>query len=294
MSQSVSPAKPFDEGNNTSTASYAISDSLGQDLALSKGSRRGKKQDQANNYRPEPANRRGKRVCTPDSSSEGLNDRSNVEDPNPDHGGQDPKGSDRPRSRKCPRLDRASSSRLDSLQKESSGLSTDSQTHTSQPQSATCPATVDLADDKTRAVKLKIAELKLLETTNEAGNGCSAPSGSGSPKLLSKEIVDGTSLSVRVSNQPDIAPAFVNLGLCCDIEALFIVLLSECEIQTSATAKITKISATFPWNGKQLRLRKGRLEDWKLFCNALRHRWQNPADLNDGTCEVELLVHVDG
>lgn len=112
--------------------------------------------------------------------------------------------------------------------------------------------------------------------------------------LLSKTIMDGTTLSVRVSNQPDVAPAFVNLGLCHDFQVLFPVLVSECEVQAPSTMKITKISVTFPWNREQLRLRKGRPEDWRVFCSAIRRRWQNPEDFEGGVCKVEMIVHVDG
>lgn len=116
----------------------------------------------------------------------------------------------------------------------------------------------------------------------------------GSKRLLSEEILGGTSLLVRVNNQPDVAPAFINLGLCCNFEALFPVLISECEVQASTTMKITKISVTFPWSREQLRLRKGRDEDWAVFCSALRRRWEDKEDLGVGGCKVEMLVHVDG
>lgn len=111
--------------------------------------------------------------------------------------------------------------------------------------------------------------------------------------VLPTNILTNTNLLVRVSNQPNIAPACVNLRLCRDIEALFPVLIAECDVQASSAMKVTKISVTFPWNREELRLRRGRREDWVMFCQALRQRWDKSEVVDGGTCKVEMVVHVD-
>ncbi|KAI9878019.1 MAG: hypothetical protein M1830_002139 [Pleopsidium flavum] len=150
---------------------------------------------------------------------------------------------------------------------------------------------IDLTIPDVKPVKREELILRPSEVPSRLETATTKPE---TPALLSRAIINGTSLSVRVSNQPCVAPAFVSLNLCLDFQALFPILVAECDVQTSSTMKITKISVTFPWNGEQLRLRRGREEDWRLFCSTLRRRWQNPEDFEGGVCKVEMLIHVDG
>ena len=110
---------------------------------------------------------------------------------------------------------------------------------------------------------------------------------------LDATVLSNTTLLVRVSNQPNVAPVFVNLRLCRDIETLFPLLIAECDVQAPSAMKVTKISVTFPWNREELRLRRGRREDWVVFRGMLRQRWQHSEVADEGTCKVEMLVHVD-
>ncbi|MCJ1361251.1 hypothetical protein MMC16_000349 [Acarospora aff. strigata] len=153
---------------------------------------------------------------------------------------------------------------------------------------------VDLTDPSPERIKRQLSDSSIDELTPQAAGVYLTAVRFESRALISKEIIDGTNLYVRVSNQPDVAPAVINLRLCGDIQALFPVLVSECDIQATSTTKITKISVTFPWNGERLRLRKGRPEDWALFCTALRRRWQEHEVSDGAICKVEMLVHVDG
>jgi len=143
---------------------------------------------------------------------------------------------------------------------------------------------IDPTSSEGKQVKSELSDTDCYEiTTANYSNPASLPS----------KILNNTNLLVRVSNQPNIAPAFVKLRLCRDIEAMFPVLIAECDVQASSVTKVSKISVTFPWSREELRLRRGRREDWIVFGEALRQRWQNSEVVNEGTCRVEMLVHVD-
>lgn len=158
------------------------------------------------------------------------------------------------------------------------------ETPTTLPRRISQPNIVDLTSSEGRKVKPEPSDVEWFDMT---------AAGSNNPTFLPAKILDNTNLLVRVSNQPDVAPAFVNLRLCRDLDILFPVLMAECDVQALSVMKITKVSVRFPWNCEELRLRKGRSEDWVVFCQALRQRWQKSEVLDAGTCRVEMLVHVD-
>lgn len=143
---------------------------------------------------------------------------------------------------------------------------------------------IDLNSSEGKQVKSELSDADYHEITAASYSN---------PASLPSKILKNTNLLVRVSNQPNIAPAYVKLRLCRDIETMFPVLIVECDVQASSVTKVSKISVTFPWSREELRLRRGRREDWIVFCEALRQRWQNSEVMNEGTCRVEVLVHVD-
>ncbi len=53
-----------------------------------------------------------------------------------------------------------------------------------------------------------------------------------------------------------------------------------------------RVSATYCWSGKKYLLRRGREEDWGLFCEVVRKAWMREGFGEDG-CEVEMLVHAE-
>lgn len=110
---------------------------------------------------------------------------------------------------------------------------------------------------------------------------------------LSSEPVARTTLIVTASNQPTIAPVFVPLTSCNTFPQLFKILISECDIRPDAAKKVSKISARYTWDGKQIRIRKERPEDWSLFYRGLRKAWDKGSEGFEDGWEVEMMVHVD-
>jgi len=110
---------------------------------------------------------------------------------------------------------------------------------------------------------------------------------------LSSDPVARTTLIVTASNQPTIAPVFVPFTSCNTFPQLFETLVSECDIRPEAAKRVSKISARYTWDGKQIRIRKERPEDWSLFYRGLCKAWDKGSEgLEDGW-EVEMMVHVD-
>ena len=101
------------------------------------------------------------------------------------------------------------------------------------------------------------------------------------PEHLPLEVILRTTFIVTVSSQPTIAPVVAPFTLCTTFNALFETLISECGIRPKLSQRITKISVMNTWDGRQIRIRKGRLEDW-----------EGGTQFDEG-CEVETIVHVD-
>lgn len=114
------------------------------------------------------------------------------------------------------------------------------------------------------------------------------------PEPPTYEQMARTSLLVSASNQSDIAPASVPFAQCRTLDELFTTMISEYDIQSNG--RISKVSATYTWNGKRHLLRRDRQEDWVLFCNAIKKAWAREENqlkfLEDG-CEVDMMVHVE-
>jgi len=110
---------------------------------------------------------------------------------------------------------------------------------------------------------------------------------------LSSNPVAGTTLIVAASNQPTIAPVFVPFTSCNTFPQLFETLVSECDIRPEAAKRVSKISARYTWDGKQIRIRKERPEDWSLFYRGLCKAWDKGSEGFEDGWEVEMMVHVD-
>ena len=98
---------------------------------------------------------------------------------------------------------------------------------------------------------------------------------------------------VLASNQPGLAPVNIPLGSIATIEQLYQKLAAACELRVEESKRITAISVTYTWSGKQQRLRKGRAEDWELFKEVLDKAWNRHSDWFDEGCEVSMMLHVD-
>lgn len=112
------------------------------------------------------------------------------------------------------------------------------------------------------------------------------------PEPLSYAQMAQTYLRVSSSIRPDLAPASVSFQLCPTLDAFFTTMISECELP--ADGRVSKVSATYTWNGKRHLIRRDRKDDWILFVNAVKKAWAKEGEtfVDDG-CEVEILVHVD-
>ena len=110
---------------------------------------------------------------------------------------------------------------------------------------------------------------------------------------LSTEAMARTSFIVTASNQPTIAPVTVPFTSCMAFDRLFETLISECDIRLETAQKVTKISAKNTWTGKQIRIRKGRPEDWMFFHRGLCKAWKQGSEQFEDGCEVEMMIHVD-
>ena len=102
-----------------------------------------------------------------------------------------------------------------------------------------------------------------------------------------------TRLVVSASNQPGLAPVHIALGSIATIEQLYRKLAAACELRLEESRKITAVSVTYTWSGKQQRLRKGQAEDWELFKEVLDKAWERHFDRFDEGCEVNMMLHVD-
>ena len=110
---------------------------------------------------------------------------------------------------------------------------------------------------------------------------------------LSADMVSRTFLRVRAKGMLDKGAVRVPFSLCKRFESLFELLLSECKVQHELRAKVSDITATFPWDKEDQRwIRKGRLEDWAYFCEDLRKAWEKePHSFEDG-CKIDIMIHV--
>ena len=110
---------------------------------------------------------------------------------------------------------------------------------------------------------------------------------------LPANVINSTQLIVQASTQTHMAPAIVCLSACRNVHDLFAKLTSKCSIRADLAEKISTISATYTWSGKQQRLCKGDDDDFEMFCRILGKAWEkDPARFKD-ECEISILLHVD-
>lgn len=88
------------------------------------------------------------------------------------------------------------------------------------------------------------------------------------------------------------APVNISLGSIATIDKLYHKLATACELQPDESKKITTISVTYTWSGKQQRLRKGQTEDLELFKEILGKAWERDSARFDEGCEVNMMLHV--
>ena len=106
---------------------------------------------------------------------------------------------------------------------------------------------------------------------------------------LSHHPISKTILIVAASNQRNIAPVIVPLADCSTFDSLFDTLIAECEIEPESAGKVTKISAKNTWDGRSMRIRRERSEDWQFFWAGLCRAWEEEGK----EWEVEMMLHVD-
>ena len=110
---------------------------------------------------------------------------------------------------------------------------------------------------------------------------------------LSYESMAKTTFIVTASNQPTIAPVIVPFTSCKTFDRLFETLISECDVRAESAKRVSKISAKNTWNGKQVRIRKGRTEDWTILYTGLCKAWNYESERFEDGCEVEMVIHID-
>ena len=110
---------------------------------------------------------------------------------------------------------------------------------------------------------------------------------------LSFKAMVRTTFIVTASNQLDMAPVMVPFMFCKTFDRLFDTLIFECGIRPESAKTVSNISATYSWNGKRMRIRRGRPEDWNLFHKGLCKAWVQGNERLEEGCEVEMMVHVD-
>lgn len=110
---------------------------------------------------------------------------------------------------------------------------------------------------------------------------------------LSSNSMARTSFIVTASNQSTIAPVIVPFTSCNTFGRLFETLISECDVHPEAAGRVSKISARNTWDGKQVRIRKGRPEDWDYFCRGLYWAWKQEKERFEHGYEIEMMIHVD-
>lgn len=130
---------------------------------------------------------------------------------------------------------------------------------------------VPLSASEGKEVKPELLEAEL-KATRGANSDCA--------------IFENTTVFVKVSGKPNVNPDPFKLSLCSDISTIFSVVMEKCDLQTLQDVKIDKISVTFSRNKLELRLRKGKPEDWQSFRACLMDGWEKGSHVN-------MLVHIE-
>lgn len=124
-----------------------------------------------------------------------------------------------------------------------------------------------------------------------------SPNPPAAPKteILPLAIATKISLIVIASTQQTLAPVTVSLAeytsAHSDFNNFFEFLAQECELGDLAT-DVTAISATYTWNGRKHRLRRGKVEaDGRTFVEHVRGAFEG-GEGDAGKGEVEMLLHV--
>ena len=100
-----------------------------------------------------------------------------------------------------------------------------------------------------------------------------------------------TILRVSTSNKPAKAPMNILLGACRNVDEFYSKVLSQC---TTSADEVPELSAVFTWNGRGNLIRKGNHDDWSFFYEDLQRSWKRDIDnFPDGTCEIEIMLHVE-
>lgn len=110
---------------------------------------------------------------------------------------------------------------------------------------------------------------------------------------LSSESMAKTTFLVTASNQPTLAAVIVPYTSCSAFDRLFDMLIAECGLRPEAAKKVSNISVKNTWDGKNVRIRKGRPEDWEYFNRGLCRAWQHEKEHFEHGCDVEIMIHVE-
>ena len=112
------------------------------------------------------------------------------------------------------------------------------------------------------------------------------------PQLSFKAMVR-TNFVVTASNQRNMPPVTVPFMFCKTFDRLFDTLIFECNIRSESAKTVSNISAKYTWNGKSVRIRRGRHEDWNVFYKGLCKAWDHGNERFEEGCEVEMILHLD-
>lgn len=112
------------------------------------------------------------------------------------------------------------------------------------------------------------------------------------PQLLSPAMLKYTFLHVSRDDLPAQAPVALMLEDYDSLDQLFSTMLVECDLLEEAAREVTRISATYAWNGHRLLLRKGKEGDWRIFCGDVFRAWANDNDFLEEPCRIGLVIHT--
>lgn len=126
-------------------------------------------------------------------------------------------------------------------------------------------------------------------------NASANPPAAPKTEILPLAIATKISLIVIASTQQTLAPVTVSLAeytsAHSDFNNFFEFLAQECELGDLAT-DVTAISATYTWNGRKHRLRRGKVEaDGRTFVEHVKGAFEGGEGVV-GRGEVEMLLHV--
>lgn len=118
--------------------------------------------------------------------------------------------------------------------------------------------------------------------------GCSMGS-----TFISAEVIAVTTFAVSSSNRLSRGPVILNLWSLDISSDLFDTLVAECKIRPNLVHKVEDITATFPFDGRKQRIRRGKPEDLTIFYSTIQRLWQKRPNLFSDPYEIEILIHVD-